>query len=86
VTYGIKHFNLDTVDDLTNLRKDNLTPGSTIFIINTSKYYMLNGKREWVEINPFHAASSNNGSGGDGSSAPGSGIYDGGSIDNSDPI
>lgn len=39
--------------DLTDLNKARLTPGSTVFIISTSKYYMLNGSKNWIEINPF---------------------------------
>lgn len=89
ISYGIKHFNLDTIDDLSGLNKERLSPGSTIFIINTSKYYMLNGKHQWVEINPYGMGnSSNNGSGDGGGGDSGTendGIYDGGSIDGSDP-
>lgn len=36
ITYGIKHFNLDEVVDLPNLNKSQLTPGSTVFIIENS--------------------------------------------------
>lgn len=48
---------------------------------------MLNGKKSWVEINPYGMGSSSGGSGGNGdSSTPeDDGIYDGGSIDGSDP-
>lgn len=83
VSYGIKHFDLDAIDDLSGLDKKRLSPGSTIFIISTSKYYMLNGKHQWVEINPYGMNnSSNNGSGGDSENDE---VYDGGSIDDSDP-
>lgn len=88
ISYGIKHYNLDTIDDLKNLDKDRLSPGSTIFIISSSKYYMLNGKKSWIEINPYGIGSSNNSSGGNGGSGSDdsdNGIYDGGSIDGSDP-
>ena len=86
VSYGIKHYNLDTIDDLKNLDKNRLSPGSTIFIISSSKYYMLNGKKSWIEINPYGMGSSNSNSGGDGDSGGDSNEnYDGGSIDGSDP-
>jgi hypothetical protein len=65
------------------VNKSTLSPGSTVFIINISKYYMLNGKKDWVEINPYGMGSSNSGSGGGGSENDGN--YDGGSIDGSDP-
>jgi hypothetical protein len=45
VAYGIKHYDLDSIEDLKNVNKNSLTPGSTIFIINSSKYYKLNNKR-----------------------------------------
>lgn len=91
IAYGIKHFNLDEVVDLADLNKATLTPGSTVFIISTSKYYMLNGQKKWVEINPFSLSSggsgSNSGSGsGGGSGDTGNNNYDGGSIDGSDPV
>jgi hypothetical protein len=81
VSYGIKHYDLDTMDDLEKLKKKTLTPGTTAFIIDKSKYFMLNGKHEWVEINPYGMGSSNNSGGSEGND----GIYDGGSIDDSDP-
>ena len=79
-SYGVKHYTLDTIDDLKQLEKKDITSGSTIFIINSSKYYMLNSKKQWVEIFPYNN-SSNGGSG----PAPGE-SYDGGSIDGSDPM
>ena len=53
IAYGIKHYNLDDEADLKELQKRNEPMGSTCFVISTSKYYMLNGKRKWVEITPF---------------------------------
>lgn len=55
---------------------------------------MLNGRKKWVEINPFGLGSSVSGGGdseGDGGTGggdieTGDDIYDGGSIDGSDPI
>ena len=58
-------------------------------------FFMLNGKKNWVEINPYGMGnSSNNGSGdnnggsggdNDGSNPDDELNYDGGSIDGSDP-
>lgn len=53
VAYGIKHFDLDTFADLVNINVKALTLGSTAFIIDASKYYMLNGQRKWIKINPY---------------------------------
>ncbi len=82
IAYGIKHFNLDEVVDLAELNKATLTPGSTVFIISTSKHYMLNGNKKWVEIQPFCQAGGGSGGGG---GSDNDYIYDGGSIDGSDP-
>ena len=86
-SYGIQHFILDDINDLYELNKrPSLKPGSTIFVIKTSKYYMLNGKKQWIEINPYNMGSSNGGSvDGGNPSDPKDEIYDGGSIDGSDP-
>lgn len=73
--YGIKHYNLDTVEDLNSLDPSRLVMGTTAFIIDTSKYYMVNGSNEWKEINP---------KGGSGGTTPGDDneiIYDGGGVD-----
>ena len=86
VVYGIQHYTLDEFADFTKLtEKPFVKPGSTAFIIETSKYYMLNGKNQWVEINPYGMNSSNGGSSGP-SSPENNWIFDGGSIDGSDPI
>jgi len=39
--YGIKHFIVDTVNDIAKVSA-NTSPGSTIFVIETSESYMLN--------------------------------------------
>ena len=53
IAYGIKHYNLDDESDLKKLPTTKETMGCTCFVISTSKYYMLNGSKKWVEINPF---------------------------------
>ena len=78
--YGIKHYNLDTVEDLKDLNPRKMVVGTTAFIIDTSQYYMVNGSYEWKEINPH------SGSGGS-SNVPGDDdevIYDGGGIEDSE--
>lgn len=51
--YGIKEYTLDTTADLEKLSVRSATTGSKAFVIETSKYYMLNSKKEWVEIKPY---------------------------------
>ena len=50
VNYGIKHFTSDTINDLKKIGT-NYTPGSTIYISELSKTYMLNNSQQWVLIN-----------------------------------
>ena len=53
ITYGIKHYILDTEADLDLLPSNRESMGTTCFIIESSKYYMVNGKLEWIEIKPY---------------------------------
>lgn len=64
IAYGIKHYNIDSMDDLNKLNPKAEIMGTTCFIINTSKYYMVNGEKEWIEITPFGVVSSSNGGSG----------------------
>ena len=79
IAYGIKHYNLDFESDLAKLPKHNEKVGCTCFIIETSKYYMLNSNYDWIEISPFGQSSSSGGGGG-GGDTPGDIIYEGGII------
>ncbi len=56
IAYGIKHYNLDTEADIARLPIQQEKMGCTCFVIETSKYYMLNGQSKWVEITPFGKA------------------------------
>ena len=49
VAYGIKEFMCDTVADIDDLPID-IAIGSTAFVIEGSKVYMLNNQRRWVEV------------------------------------
>lgn len=75
IVYGIKHYNLDTENDLNQLPARNEIMGTTCFIISTSKYYMVNGNKQWVEIMPFGSTTS-----GDTPPSDNNIIYDGGII------
>ena len=83
IAYGIKHYNLDTEEDLKKLPTKNETMGCTCFIISTSKYYMLNSNYKWVEITPFGKIISSDGNGGDDSEEdkiPTDIVYEGGVV------
>ena len=79
IAYGIKHYNLDTEEDLQKLPTTNEFMGCTCFVISTSKYYMLNSNHKWVEITPFGTSTGSGGGGGD-TPPIGDVIYDGGNI------
>ena len=53
IAYGIKHYNLDTEADLQKIHVNSEVMGCTCFVIETSKYYMLNGQKKWIEITPY---------------------------------
>lgn len=46
--YGIKHFIVDTANDINNLTTD-CTPGSTALVIENSTTYILNTQHKWKE-------------------------------------
>ena len=51
ISYGIKHYLCDTLDDIPF--EDNgeaIAPGSTTYVIDSKKTYMYNSKGQWVEI------------------------------------
>jgi len=64
IAYGIKHYNLDFEADVQELPVWNEKPGCTCFVMETSKYYMLNSEKKWVEITPFGKVVSSGGEGG----------------------
>ena len=70
--YGTKHFGCDTESEVPNLPTD-CAMGSTAFVIETSKRYMLNSQGKWIAIAV--------GSGGGSTPSPDDTIiYDGGEI------
>lgn len=89
VAYGVKHYTIDTPNDVKELPL-HCTPGSTAFVISTSDRYMFNNQYQWIKV------ANSNSSGGSGSGeGQGSGdgcnchcgdidsiIWDGGNIDN----
>ena len=74
--YGIKHYNLDTEADLSQINVNREVMGTTAFVIETSQRYMLNGSKEWKKI------SNNNGGGSNNNDF----VYDGGGVENDENI
>lgn len=48
--YGIQHFVVDEQADVAKISPNQCAVGSTVFVIATSKYYMLNSKKEWKNV------------------------------------
>ena len=71
--YGVKEFALDLESDLASIDVSDCNPGSVAFIIENSKYYMLNSSKKWVTVQL--ASGGGSGTGGD---QPEEVIYNGG--------
>ena len=69
IAYGIKHYLADTETDRILMPTVNEQMGTTCFVIDTSKYYMLNSQKIWIEIQPYGVV---------GSTSPVNVIYEGG--------
>jgi hypothetical protein len=44
----IQHFAVDVVEDLSEIKLSTVPMGSTAYVINTGRVYMLNSKKDWV--------------------------------------
>lgn len=78
--YGVYDLVYDTMDDFNKKTPHSgVQAGSTAFIIDTSKKYMLNNKGKWIEISTGNSSTS----GGEDTDYDEI-IYDGGNIDNPD--
>ena len=53
-TYNLKEIIIDSYnkEEMDKLAKTT-APGSTCFVIDTSEYYMLNTKKEWIKLNLY---------------------------------
>lgn len=71
--YGIKHYYADTYNDIVEIPIKDTAPGSTVFVIDTSTYYMLNNQKKWISVQLS--------TGGGGGGTPGGEIiYEGGGV------
>jgi hypothetical protein len=75
--YGVKEFALDLESDLASIDVSVCNPGSVAFIIENSKYYMLNSAKQWVTVQLASGGGGGNSGGEDG---PEEVIYNGGLI------
>ena len=70
----VKKFVIDTFNDIYDIDISQLSPGSTAFDISSSKTYMLNNKKQWIEVQI------NSYDGGTPGAPGGDIIYDGGGV------
>ena len=83
--YGIKHYNIDTEQDLHDIDVDYEIMGTTAFVIETSQHYMLNGSKEWKKIKVGSGSGGSNDEIYDGGGVEGEDIYDGGGVGGNTP-
>ncbi len=58
--YNLKEFIVDAYEDIAEINTQGLAVGSTAFDIETSKHYMLNTRRQWVEVEICGGSGKNN--------------------------
>ena len=75
IAYGQKDFILDFETDITELPTD-CEVGSTAFVIESSKTYMLNHQKHWVKVNLSSGSGGGTGGGDDTEEI----IYNGGTV------
>ena len=71
----VKKFVIDSFNEIYDIDTSQLSPGSTAFDISSSKTYMLNNKKQWIQVQ----VSTGGGSSGVGGTS-GEVIYEGGEI------
>ena len=76
----VKKFVIDTFNDIYSIDTSQLSPGSTAFDISTSKTYMLNNKKQWIEVQTGSASGGGTYDGGSPGTSGGDIIYDGGGV------
>ena len=52
IAYNVKHYTVDTMCCLKKLPTSGAA-GSTAFVVDSSRSFMLNNKRQWVEYSPL---------------------------------
>lgn len=75
----VKKFVIDSFNEIYDIDTSQLSPGSTAFDISSSKTYMLNNKKQWIEIKTGGSGDTNYDGGSPGQSG-GDIIYDGGGV------
>ena len=76
----LKKFVIDSFNEIYEIDTSQLSPGSTAFDISSSKTYMLNNKKQWIEVQIGSSGSGTDYDGGTPGASGGDIIYDGGGV------
>ena len=76
----VKKFVIDSFNEIYEIDTSQLSPGSTAFDISSSKTYMLNNKKQWIEVQIGSSGGGTDYDGGTPGTSGGEIIYDGGGV------
>lgn len=76
----VKKFVIDSFNEIYEIDTSQLSPGSTAFDISSSKTYMLNNKKQWIEVQIGSSGGGTDYDGGTPGASGGDIIYDGGGV------
>ena len=76
----VKKFVIDSFNEIYDIDISQLSPGSTAFDISSSKTYMLNNKKQWIEVQIGSSGGGTDYDGGTPGASGGDIIYDGGGV------
>lgn len=76
----VKKFVIDSFSEIYEIDTSQLSPGSTAFDISSSKTYMLNNKKQWIEVQIGSSGGGTDYDGGTPGASGGDIIYDGGGV------
>nr|DAH09451.1 MAG TPA: hypothetical protein [Caudoviricetes sp.] len=76
----VKKFVIDSFNEIYEIDTSQLSPGSTAFDISSSKTYMLNNKKQWIEVQIGSSSGGTDYDGGTPGTSGGDIIYDGGGV------
>ena len=76
----VKKVVIDSFNEIYEIDTSQLSPGSTAFDISSSKTYMLNNKKQWIEVQIGSSGGGTDYDGGTPGASGGDIIYDGGGV------
>ena len=76
----VKKFVIDSFNEIYDIDTSQLSPGSTAFDISSSKTYILNNKKQWIEVQIGSSGGGTDYDGGTPGTSGGDIFYDGGGV------